>query len=531
MDGWVTIGTELNTKNFDAQIEQVQKKLEDVEATLDMGQSGIFKLTESEMVDLSAEAERLRNRLKGLKDQQDKLAKSNLVSVKKIMEDIGNSTGKVIKQVGRWTLAVFGVRAVYGFVRNAVSTLSQYNKQLATDLEYIRYAVAVSLQGAINNLIQLAYKLLIYIDYLANAWFGISLFANASAEAMKKGAGSAEKMRKSLQGFDEMNVVSDTSGGGSGGATPSVDLSKLQGIEPPEWLVKIKEIGQWILDNWEDVVGALLLTSMLINALTKNWIGFFAGLVAFAAVGIKKVIDSAKEFWNSLVEWWDTSGKEMFMNVLKGIGQTIKYLIQNFINTIVLIFNGIVAAVTAPFKMIADIIESIFNGIVGVVKGIINTIIKLFKGDFKGALNSFKSIFKSIMDSLWGIVKAPLNMIIGGINSLIKGMNKIKFDVPDWIPVIGGAKWGFNIKEIPRLAVGGIVNMPSRGVPIGGAIAGEAGAEGVIPLTNSQAMETLGQAIGKYVTINANITTNMNGRVISRELQKVNSSSDFARNV
>ena len=85
-------------------------------------------------------------------------------------------------------------------------------------------------------------------------------------------------------------------------------------------------------------------------------------------------------------------------------------------------------------------------------------------------------------------------------------------------------------ENVPKLAVGGIVNVPGRGVPIGGAIAGEAGAEGVIPLTDSQAMETLGQAIGKYITINANITNTMNGRVISRELQKINTNSDFARN-
>lgn len=85
-------------------------------------------------------------------------------------------------------------------------------------------------------------------------------------------------------------------------------------------------------------------------------------------------------------------------------------------------------------------------------------------------------------------------------------------------------------ENVPKLAVGGIVNMPSRGVPIGGAIAGEAGAEGVIPLTDSQAMETLGQAIGRYITINANITNSMNGRVISRELKKVNASNDFAYN-
>ena len=72
--------------------------------------------------------------------------------------------------------------------------------------------------------------------------------------------------------------------------------------------------------------------------------------------------------------------------------------------------------------------------------------------------------------------------------------------------------------------------MPSRGVPIGGAYAGEAGAEGVIPLTDTQAMETLGEAIGRYITINANITNTMNGRVISRILEQVKGTQDFAYN-
>jgi hypothetical protein len=59
---------------------------------------------------------------------------------------------------------------------------------------------------------------------------------------------------------------------------------------------------------------------------------------------------------------------------------------------------------------------------------------------------------------------------------------------------------------------------------------GERGAEGVIPLTDSQAMETLGEAIGRYITINANITNTMNGRVISRQIQQIIANQDFAYN-
>ena len=49
-------------------------------------------------------------------------------------------------------------------------------------------------------------------------------------------------------------------------------------------------------------------------------------------------------------------------------------------------------------------------------------------------------------------------------------------------------------------------------------------------LTDSQAMETLGETIGKYVTINANIVNSMNGRVISRQLQRIQNEKSFAYN-
>jgi hypothetical protein len=54
------------------------------------------------------------------------------------------------------------------------------------------------------------------------------------------------------------------------------------------------------------------------------------------------------------------------------------------------------------------------------------------------------------------------NGVIKCINALINGLNKIKFDVPSWVPAIGGKKFGFNIKQIsqisiPRLAQGAVI--------------------------------------------------------------------------
>ena len=88
-----------------------------------------------------------------------------------------------------------------------------------------------------------------------------------------------------------------------------------------------------------------------------------------------------------------------------------------------------------------------------------------------------------------------------------------------------------SLKNVFGLARGGIINMPGPGVPLASnVVGGERAPEGVIPLSDSQMMETLGEAIGRYITINASITNTMNGRVISRELQKISNESDFGSN-
>ena len=95
----------------------------------------------------------------------------------------------------------------------------------------------------------------------------------------------------------------------------------------------------------------------------------------------------------------------------------------------------------------------------------------------------------------------------------------------------GRAKGGiFYPSLLPKLAVGGIINNPGMGVAYNGAIIGERGAVAVVPLTDSQQMSLLGETIGRYITINATIVNQMNGRVISKELQNIRNEEDFQFN-
>ena len=558
MDGYVVIGTNLDTKSFDAQINYIESQLQEIEHKLKQADMG-FDVGDT--MKLEAQYEKLSQKLSVLKQKKEDLNKTDLSNVQKSIDNIGKSTSNTIKHVARWALGIFAIESAYGFVRQAMSSVSQYNEQIATDVEYIRYALGSMLQPIIEGLIQLAFRLLTYVNYIAQAWFGVNLFANASTKSFEKNnkalgnsVKSAKELNKQIASFDEMNVLNDTSSNSGSGAgagaisLPSMDLSQWQG-EVPEWV-------KWIAENKDIVIAGLL-------GIAGGLVAINLGLKPIQALGIGIALAGIIIAIQNLIKFLQDPTFENFTNIIIGIGtaiigvgiiisrsplivagviavivativknydyimglfnKLINWFETDFIGALRYLFGPIGDIIAAPFIFAVNAMKSAFEGLFGGIKKIVTGIIQIFKGDFK---NGIMNVFGGLKD----ILIAPFNALVSGINSLIRGVNRIRFDVPDWVPGFGGKKFGFNIPQIPRLAVGGIVNMPGRGVPIGGAIAGESGREGVIPLTDSQAMETLGATIGKYININLTNITKLDNRQIAKEQKKINAQNDFAFN-
>lgn len=538
MDGYVVIGTDLETKSFDAQIDYIKGQLETIEYKLKQADMG-FEVGDTQK--LEAQYEKLVNQLENLRKKQADLNKTDLTNIQRSIEKIGDTTSKTISKVGKWALAVFGVRTAYMFVRNAMSTLSQYNEQIKTDVEYIGFAMASMLQPVIEGLINLAYKLLTYVNYIAQAWFGVDLFANASADAMSKSAKSAEKMKKSMAGFDEMNVISDTSGGGSGNVTPSFDLSAPEDVPIPGWI-------QWIADNKDLIIATLL-------GISGALLGIHFGLTLIQGLGIGLILAGVALVIQGIVELIKDPSWNAFLTVLQGIAlivagiavlmsgwivalialgvAIVAYVIQNWekvksilgvvgewinknivtpvANFFVKLWNGIGTGVSN----IVQKIKSIFGTIVTFFSNLINNVLNLFKTIGTKVGNIIGSAFKKVVNGVLSGVETILNSPINSINSLIGVINEVPGVNLGTIPTF----------KLPRLAKGGIVNNPGRGVMMGSYVAGEKGPEAVLPLTD----DTL-QRLANMIPITINLTNTMNGRVISRELQKVNNSNDFAFN-
>lgn len=505
-----------------------------------------------------------------ISEYQEKIDQIETNKIKSGIDSVGKSLQTQIGKISKMAMAVAGVRTAWAGVRKIMSLVQQYNPQISADLEYMGYAIAQIFLPIAQKLVSILYTILNYVNAIMTAWFGINLFSNSGVKNFQKMSKNAKEINKFLAGFDEMNVIQDNSSSSKNSAIPSMDLSEEMQGEVPIWL-------QWIIDNKELIltilegIGAAILAIKLglsgiqglgigmmivgiistIQNLIKylqdpSWDNFgkIITSIGVAILGLGLIIgnvpliiaativiivglivsnwESIKNIFQKGIDWLTNlqgNFTNWFIQNLEQIGDKFGIVGQLIIGIIVQTFNYVVEVIKGSINIVISVFDGLYTGI----KQIFDGIIKIFKGDFK---NGFISIGKGI-----------LNILIGIINGFISGLNTILYPIRGLISSAGkilGKSWtisSVSIPKIPLLATGGIVDLPRRGVNIGGAIAGEAGAEGVIPLTDQRAMETLGETIGRYITINANITNTMNGRVISRQLQQIKNEENFAYNM
>lgn len=89
--------------------------------------------------------------------------------------------------------------------------------------------------------------------------------------------------------------------------------------------------------------------------------------------------------------------------------------------------------------------------------------------------------FNTIKEGAKAALNGAITVVENALNFIIRKINTLSWDIPDWVPLIGGSTFGFNFREIriPRLAEGGIVNSSIL------ANIGENGREAVLPLENN----------------------------------------------
>ena len=279
----------------------------------------------------------------------------------------------------------------------------------------------------------------------------------------------------------------------------------------------------------------LAFVSPIFNTLWQIVSSIFILIVALVATAIESIaqpfiwlFQNWQTVWNNICGFVSTIWN-MIVGVVTAYIDTMNAIISTIVNAIMTVISPIVNWINDNIiQPIANFFSGLWNGIVqgvtGFIQGIMNVISpitnwinsniiqpvsRFFSGLWNGivqGVNGLAAGIKTVFSSIVAIIKAPINAVIGGINSIFRSLNGVT--VPSWVPGLGGAHPTFPM--FPMLAKGGVVDSATM------AIIGESGKEAVMPLENNtgwitnlagQLAERGGAGGGNTVNISVNVET------------------------
>jgi TP901 family phage tail tape measure protein len=225
---------------------------------------------------------------------------------------------------------------------------------------------------------------------------------------------------------------------------------------------------------------------------------WFASVFGAAWSGVQSIWSAATGFfsgvWNGITRIFSVVGgwfKNTFSTAWSGV--------KNVWSAATGFFSGVWNGITKVFSVVGGWFSSTFGAAWTGIKNIWSAATGWFTGIWNGIKGAFKpNMISDAFGRAWGAIKnawggaagwfqdiwdgissgfrGAINAIIKGMNWLIRGLNKIHFSIPDWVPGAGGKSFGIHIGEIPLLAEGGVIDKATL------AMLGEHGKEAVLPL-------------------------------------------------
>ncbi|MRG87008.1 phage tail tape measure protein [Salinibacillus xinjiangensis] len=244
------------------------------------------------------------------------------------------------------------------------------------------------------------------------------------------------------------------------------------------------------------ILGVVAIVAIIVVLVIKYW----DQIKAFTIAVFTAIWDFLKMVWNAIwttIKFVATAIWNGLKAIWNGIWNTIKAVITAIADGIKAVWNGIKKVTSTVWngikdffvglwdwfwdlfnrrlEMIKNIFSTVWNTIKKVTTSVWNGIKDFFSGiwdGIKAGAEKFKDVFLGIWEAIKSGIRAVVNPIVGIMNGLIGGIESMvnaisgainglpSFDIPSWVPVVGGEKFGLpNIPEIslpkiPSLDVG-----------------------------------------------------------------------------
>ena len=294
------------------------------------------------------------------------------------------------------------------------------------------------------------------------------------------------------------------------------------------------------LVNTLTIIAGLLAAGIGISLLTGSWIplliaGFLAALVALVSFtghgeeliqGLKKIIDGFGKFFKGVF----TGDMKLAVEGIKQIWEGMKQTWNAIVNSIKDAWNMFITWLQSKSPLLASIFQTygkfvsdVYKNIKDILKGVIDFIVGVFTGDWTKAWQGVTEIFKGIWNNIVAIIEAAINFIIDGVNLLISALNTVHFEIPDWVPIIGGKSFGISIPlvsqvALPRLAEGAVIP-PNREFM---AVLGDQKSGTNIETPLETMVQAFKQAMNESGGRSQTIILQFNGREFARAVYKAN---------
>lgn len=294
------------------------------------------------------------------------------------------------------------------------------------------------------------------------------------------------------------------------------------------------------LVNTLTIIAGLLAAGIGISLLTGSWIplliaGFLAALVALVSFtghgeeliqGLKNIIDGFGKFFKGVF----TGDMKLAVEGIKQIWEGMKQTWNAIVNSIKDAWNMFITWLQSKSPLLASIFQTygkfvsdVYKNIKDILKGVIDFIVGVFTGDWTKAWQGVTEIFRGIWNNIVAIIESAINFIIDGINLLISALNTIHFEIPDWVPLIGGKSFGISIPlvsqvALPRLAEGAVIP-PNREFM---AVLGDQKSGTNIETPLETMVQAFKQAMNESGGRSQTIILQLNGREFARAVYKAN---------